>query len=53
MADLRENAGKYLFAAFITLVFLALVYYLLQEIPAAQHPTLHQVTTVPASPTSS
>jgi len=53
VSDRERDVASYLFAAFVTLVFLVLVYYLLQEIPHAERPTLQTVTTVTSSPSSS
>jgi hypothetical protein len=50
VADHQRDIGRYVFVAFITVIFLVLVYYLLQEIPHATRPTLHTVTTITASP---
>jgi len=50
VSDRERDVGRYLFAAFVTLIFLILVYYLLQEIPHATRPTLQTVTTITSSP---
>jgi len=49
VSDRERDPGRYVFAAFVTLIFLVLVYYLLQEIPHASHPTLVPVTTITSS----
>lgn len=51
MAEQQRDTGRYVFIAFLTVLFLVLVYYLLQEIPHASRPTLQTVTTITPTPT--
>ena len=45
MPDRRPDFGRYVMAAFVVVLFVVLAYYLLQQIPHAQRPTLHPTTT--------
>ncbi|WP_338178687.1 hypothetical protein [Jatrophihabitans sp.] len=49
MADLRRLAGRTVFALFVLVLFVVLAYYLLQQIPSAQRPTLRPTTSVTLS----
>ncbi len=51
MTDRRRDLTRYLWGAFITVILIVLVYYLLQEIPHAVRPTLHPVSTRTVGPT--
>jgi uncharacterized membrane-anchored protein len=50
--DRKPDWTRYLFAAFVTAIFLVLAYYLLSEIiPSAVRPTLHPVHAVTSTTT--
>jgi hypothetical protein len=44
VADIRRIIGRTVFGLFVAALFVILAYYLLQEIPHAQRPTLAPAT---------